>query len=425
VYSRAEKNVFDLWTANPDGSEEVRLSDIDESPAGEDYPRWSPDGTRVVFETTGSSEPPRITLWTVSAEGGEPTILAKDIGVRGGTPDWSPDGRCIVFGGAPNPADPSTFGTSDLWLACDGESPERLTDTPMLNEQEATWHPDGNRLAFVARTADPEDRTSCWQLLELTIDGGQVRPLLDLPEGQCARFPRWSHSGDLLALIVTNHIGFDFGTLHVLDYGTAALTPLVTKPSGPFAWAPDDSGLLFNNISLSGVNVAPNADVAPIDDLAATGSSGSIDLDDAIAESDPRTARTSRALQEFGIGLYRIEIDGRRLTRLRDKPGGTTCTSDRCFEFGYAPDWTAGTYTPTPPTTPTPPPPTATLTPEPTLTPTATLTPEATPTSAAPPAIYLPRLYRNDGPAEETPEATAEATAEASPEATPEASPQP
>ena len=377
VFSRSERSAFDLWTADPDGTNEVQLSDIDESPAGEDYPRWSPDGTRIVFETTSTSNPPRITLWTIGYEGGEPTKLVENIGFRGGTPDWSPDGRCIAFAGAPDAATPQT---SDLWRVCEGEAPERLLDTPGLNEQEAVWHPDGTRLAYVARTIAPEDTTSGWQLFELTLDGGSTRPLFELPEGASARFPRWSHDGSQLAFIVSSNVGFDFGTLSVLDVASGQLRPLLSKPSGPFAWAPDDSALLFNNIAMSGVELQPAFDPSTL---------------------SPEVAETTRLLQGFGIGLYRYELDAGRLMRLRDKPGGNTCTGDRCFEFGYAPDWTAGTYTPTPPVTATP---TPTETPLPTDTPTVTPTPEATSTSIPPPAIYLPRLYRNDDGAEPTSE---------------------
>lgn len=394
VYSRAEKNVFDLWTADPDGMNETRLVEIEMSPAGEDHPRFSPDGTRIVFETTSNTTPPRVSLWTVGFEGGTPVSLVSSIGVGGGTPDWSPDGRCIAYAGSP---DGPSGTTTDLHILCDGEEPRRITNTPGINEQEAVWHPDGDSLAFVARTSDPENREDCWQLYEIDVETEAVAPLLELPGSACTRFPRWAPDGGSLALIITSNIGFDFGTLSLFVPSTGDLTQLVTKPSGPYSWSPDGTSLLFNNIALAGVEIVPGVDALP---------------------SDPEVARTTRALQEQGIGLYRLAIDGRRLSRLREKAGGNTCTGDRCFEFGYAPDWTAGTYTPTPLATNTPtvtPTPLATNTPTATATLEATSTPEATPTA---PWIYLPMTMREHTAARPTPEPSAEASAEPSAEPT-------
>jgi Tol biopolymer transport system component/DNA-binding winged helix-turn-helix (wHTH) protein len=75
-----------LWRSHPDGTEALRLTF---SPMDATNPTWSPDGKKIVFEANGS-------LYIIPSEGGKPeSLLPKDAG--GGQPNWSADGRFIIF----------------------------------------------------------------------------------------------------------------------------------------------------------------------------------------------------------------------------------------------------------------------------------------------------------------------------------------
>jgi Tol biopolymer transport system component/DNA-binding winged helix-turn-helix (wHTH) protein len=77
-----------LWRANRDGSNPVQLSEPPMYPLN---PRWSPDGTSILFSDRYSKS------YIVSAEGGSPQpILPEDAGSQA-DPNWSPDGRKIAF----------------------------------------------------------------------------------------------------------------------------------------------------------------------------------------------------------------------------------------------------------------------------------------------------------------------------------------
>ena len=85
-----------LWRADLDGSNPVQLTDPPMHPI---VPRWSPDGTQILFFAVDSKGHVRSYL-VPSQGGGTPRPLLPE--EKGGTGDayWSPDGRKIVFSSA-------------------------------------------------------------------------------------------------------------------------------------------------------------------------------------------------------------------------------------------------------------------------------------------------------------------------------------
>ncbi|WP_420462819.1 amidohydrolase family protein [Candidatus Palauibacter sp.] len=71
-------------------------------------PRFSPDGTRIVYVSDRSGDD---NLWLIDAEGGEPTQLSKGIGSTFLSPEWMPDGKYVLVSRAR-----AFFGLEKLWL---------------------------------------------------------------------------------------------------------------------------------------------------------------------------------------------------------------------------------------------------------------------------------------------------------------------
>ena len=84
-----------LWRSHVDGSERVQLTS---PPASVLLPRWSPDGTEIVYVDENAG--PFWRIFLISAQGGTPRpLLAENQHQLGGS--WSPDGRQLVFGRVP------------------------------------------------------------------------------------------------------------------------------------------------------------------------------------------------------------------------------------------------------------------------------------------------------------------------------------
>jgi Tol biopolymer transport system component len=365
AYSRAEDNVWDLWLSDPNGASEARLTntkdvEINRSTVGEEQPRWSADGQRLAF-TTFDRNGERGTIWQVPWTGGTPTALVEN-DTGWGHPAWQrPEGDCIAYSGG---RAGSWERASDLFVRCPGQAPRKLVDTSDMDEDSPDWKADGSQIAYEAldgNPAKPGERQ--YDLWVVSATGGDAQRLMDLPNTS-ERHPRWSPDSTKLAFIAyPGKTGLGRGYLRVLDLDTGDVATYIEGAAGPLAWSPDGRYILFYNTWNSGPKPVFGA--------------------------GPAQAQVVK-------GLYMLDWQTGEITRLLSPAGGADAKEDT-FAWGYSPDWTAGTHTPTPLASATP---TVTNTPEPTatrtLTPTPppTDTPTPTDTPEPPRGIYLPIAYK-------------------------------
>ena len=156
-----------LWRVSFDGG---RSEQITNGKGTDTKPRFSPDGTSLLFVSDRTGKPQ---AWVLPLRGGEPRQVT-DLPSGIGAAEWSPDGRRILLL-APSGEKRFVVGKDDdpiarrihdytwqidgggyrdeftsLWVAAvEGGKPARLT-APTYEVNAATWSPDGRDIAFVA-----------------------------------------------------------------------------------------------------------------------------------------------------------------------------------------------------------------------------------------------------------------------------------
>jgi DNA-binding winged helix-turn-helix (wHTH) protein/Tol biopolymer transport system component len=123
-----------LWRANRDGSNPVQLSEPPMYPLN---PRWSPDGTKILFYDD------RSVSYIISSEGGTPRLLLPQEKEAQSDPNWSPDGRKIVFG---------SMGSKAIIRILDLPNGQ-ITDIPgSQGRWSPRWSPDGRYIYGLTRS---------------------------------------------------------------------------------------------------------------------------------------------------------------------------------------------------------------------------------------------------------------------------------
>lgn len=135
----------------------TRLTD---DPAFDYSPAWSPDGSRIAFLRSSSSQETDVTLMVMSALGGGTRTVRGGLNRPGGVfgeakalmtqVAWSPDGRFLAFSALKDESDEPTLSLALTPL--DGSDVRWLTGpTGDYGACSPAFSPNGNRIAFVRR----------------------------------------------------------------------------------------------------------------------------------------------------------------------------------------------------------------------------------------------------------------------------------
>ncbi|MEV7035043.1 amidohydrolase family protein [Streptomyces sp. NPDC093272] len=199
-------------------------------------PVLSPDGRSVAFRALNA-------LW-VLRDGERPRRIAGD-GYWNASPDWSPDGRSLVYAS-------DRAGTANLWRHdLTTGARERLTDLP--NAQLAPrWSPDGTRIAY------QDEAGATWVLT--VADGSVTKVVQELYQPGP---PAWSPDGRLIALAAVapysrrssnghNQIlTVDLDSREVRYQAPAPGRSLSTRSGDGPLWTPDGRHLIVGMESLA------------------------------------------------------------------------------------------------------------------------------------------------------------------------------
>ena len=176
---------YQLFAMSIDGTERVQLTDVSAAfPAGVEAPEWSPDGSMVTFD--GEADDGHIHIFAVNADGtGLRQITSGDGDEIDAT--WSPDGTRLAVETQRSPSEPTGIAIVDV---ATGEI-RMITENP-IGGDDATpaWSPDGTQIAFNRSRGDQHYPSA---VFVVDVDGRG--PERVTPRRLDAYRPAWSPDG--------------------------------------------------------------------------------------------------------------------------------------------------------------------------------------------------------------------------------------
>ena len=264
LYAEGVQGSGDYWIVNPDGSEPIRISERNQCSDAVD---WSPDGEDIVLCqcTTGADPWPPCGLSIVDQQGIMIRTLLENTPAMPSSPKWSPDGSQILFISQGRASDPFTLFVLDA----DGANARRLYELPgNALWSQAKWSTDGSRIAVntsaqtvVVSPADGSSRTVATgegiERLAWSPDGSQIAVktpgeiiVVSMADGNSRTVANgnkisdfaWSPNSDRIAYVSED----DGLKLYVVD-SDGGEPKVIADPvaNTDIAWSPDGKQILF------------------------------------------------------------------------------------------------------------------------------------------------------------------------------------
>jgi Periplasmic component of the Tol biopolymer transport system len=234
VYLRQTAN-FNIWSRKlgsllSSGTPDKFIS----STRMESGPQFSPDGSKIAFESTRSGF---FEVWMCRSDGSG-LVQLTHFNSHTGTPRWSPDGQQIAF-------DSGVGGNLDIYVIDSrGGQPRRLTNEPS-HEVVPSWSRDGRWLYFAS------DRTGDWEVWKMPSAGGPAAQVthhggfaaFESPDGRFLYYAKgltvpglWripTDGGEESEVILPLEAGY-WGYWAVVEDGIYCLDTTTTKPGIAF-----------------------------------------------------------------------------------------------------------------------------------------------------------------------------------------------
>jgi Tol biopolymer transport system component len=289
--SDSQSDIDNIWVMNADGSGAIPLTRLTTFGADSFLPVWSPDGTKIAFESTraldGSNAPDgpngTFNIWVMKADGSGPIPVTKLTAVNADTfnPVWSPDSARLIYDSSrnldgSNSSGPNGVATVNMWLVnADGSGETSLTKLTANNSWSlgGQWIANGAEILFGGKRAlDGSDATGSPNLWVMKSDGSGAVPLTKLQVAEVDG-AALSPNGAIILFVsdqaldgsdsLNNNATRNLWTMNPDGSGATPLTKFTHALANSFRgfqWSPDGSKITFaGKLALDGSD-APSGD---------------------------------------------------------------------------------------------------------------------------------------------------------------------
>lgn len=242
----------EIYAVRPDGSGQQQLT---HNTVLDGDPDWSPDGRQIVFVSAVDSEPGaparRRDVYLMIADGSGAHRLFQAAGGAGAAhPRWSPDGSQISF----DSFDPAVGGFQPYVMNSDGSNVKLVRAMPGENFG-LEWSPDGTRFLFLSNRGP----RFVWTLHIMPADGSSDQQLSDdaACQSNVGRAAQWSPDGSHIAFSCATNLGSWISTMRADGTNLVIVTIPATQDFSP-VWSPTGTQIAFtSNRAAVGGNPVP------------------------------------------------------------------------------------------------------------------------------------------------------------------------
>ncbi len=228
-YLYKQESTVDLFAMNLDGTNQINISNLSVPLRGVSDPDLSTDGTKITFSS--SFEAINGEVYVIDTDGSNLTRLTNNSDAEG-QPRWSPDGSMIVF---------SLNG--DIYIINpDGTDLTNLTNSPWY-ENLPVFSPDGSKIAYILY---PENSSNNSDVYTMNIDGSNTLNVSNYTSSKA--YPNWSPDGQYLLFSEWVDDSNKWDIIKINPDGTVMsnLTNSIESDQEP-VWSGDGSKIFFTS----------------------------------------------------------------------------------------------------------------------------------------------------------------------------------
>ncbi|MDQ1613084.1 MAG: serine protease [Pyrinomonadaceae bacterium] len=235
-------NDWELYTMNPDGSEQTRLTFHDYS--DDMWPEYSPDGTQIAF-TSGRGDDLYYQVYVMNADGTNVRRITNNQTGHNAEAAWSPDGKQIAFRSNRDAGDWEIYA-----INLDGTNERRLTYSAGADIDPA-WSPDGTKIAFPSFRDSPVAYDNI-EIFVMNADGSNqvnITNNLDATGANNDYYPAWSSDSARLSFVFDGGNAAHTDQIFVMNANGTGRVNLSNNAAYEYnpSWSSDDSRIVFQS----------------------------------------------------------------------------------------------------------------------------------------------------------------------------------